>query len=152
MAEAIERTRKLTFDLRPQLLEAEGLSAAVASLGRDAAEHANFDVHLDLNVGRHSDVIESLAVRTIQEALANIQRHADPTHVHITLREDGGVITGTITDNGVGFAALTTRTHPRRFRCRVTANRTVIGAEASGEYATPCCSCDCFVPSSPWPC
>ena len=113
LAEAIERTRKLTFDLRPQLLEAEGLSAAVADLARHAADHAGFRLELELDVARYSEVVESLVFRTIHEALINIQRHAHARCVRIEIREADGVITGAIADDGAGFDVASARARAR---------------------------------------
>lgn len=113
LAEAIERTRKLTFDLRPQLLEAEGLPSAIAALAHDTTENAALDVELDLDVGRYSDVIESLVFRTVHEALANIHRHAKARRVHIVVCEVDGLISGAITDDGTGFDVNLARARSR---------------------------------------
>jgi signal transduction histidine kinase len=113
LAEAIERTRKLTFNLRPQLLEAEGLTAAVADLAHHAADDAGLRLDLDLDVDRYSDVIESLVFRTIHEALINIQRHANAECVHIAVRDACGVITGIVSDDGTGFDIASARARAR---------------------------------------
>ena len=113
LAEAIERTRKLTFNLRPQLLEAEGLTAAVSDLAHHAADHVGFHVDLDLCVARYSDVIESLVFRTIHEALINIQRHANAQRVRIEVRDADGFITGTVADDGAGFDVVVARARAR---------------------------------------
>ena len=113
LADAIERTRKLTFNLRPQLLEAEGLSAAVSDLADHAADHAGFRVELDIDLARYSDVIESLVFRTIHEALINIQRHADARSVRIDVRDVDGLITGTVADDGTGFDVASARARAR---------------------------------------
>jgi signal transduction histidine kinase len=113
LAEAIERTRKLTFNLRPQLLEAEGLTAAVSDLADHAADHAGFQVDLDLDLTRYSDVIESLVFRTIHEALINIQRHANAQRVRIEVRDADGFITGTVIDDGFGFDVASARARAR---------------------------------------
>jgi signal transduction histidine kinase len=113
LAEAIERTRKLTFDLRPQLLEAEGLTAAVSDLARHAADHAGFQLELDLDLARYSDVVESLVFRTVHEALINIQRHADAERVRVGIRDTDGLITGTVSDDGSGFDVASARARAR---------------------------------------
>jgi PAS domain S-box-containing protein len=113
LSDAIERTRKLTFDLRPQLLEAEGLASAIGALCGDVAGESGFHPELDIDVRRYSDVIESLIFRTVQEALANIQRHAHATRVRITVHETDGVVHGTITDDGGGFDVRSVRARAR---------------------------------------
>lgn len=113
LSEAIDRTRKLTFDLRPQLLEAEGLASAIEALCAEAADESGFEPELNLDVDRYSDVIESLIFRTIHEALANIQRHAHAAHVRISVHETDGVIHGSITDDGSGFDVRSARSRAR---------------------------------------
>src|SRR5262249_27722469 len=76
LAAATERTRKLTFDLRPQLLEAAGLRAAVTELTHQLADHSGVEVTLAAPAGRYRQQVESLAYRTIREALINIRTHA----------------------------------------------------------------------------
>jgi signal transduction histidine kinase len=114
LAEAIERTRKLTFDLRPQLLDAEGLPSAIAALAQHTAENATFDVELEMDVARYSDVIESLVFRTVHEALANIHRHARARRVDIVVCEVDGLISGTIADDGTGFDVNAARARSRK--------------------------------------
>jgi PAS domain S-box-containing protein len=113
LSDAIERTRKLTFDLRPQLLDAEGLAPAIGALCTEAADESGFQPELDVDVRRYSDVIESLIFRTVQEALANIQRHAHATRVRITVHEINGVVHGNITDDGTGFDVGSVRARAR---------------------------------------
>lgn len=113
LGEAIERTRKLTFNLRPQLLEAEGLTAAVSDLARHAADHAGFQLELDLDLARYSDVVESLIFRTVHEALINIQRHANAERVRVGIRDTDGLITGTVSDDGSGFDVASARARAR---------------------------------------
>jgi signal transduction histidine kinase len=104
LAEAIERTRRMTFGLRPQLLEAQGLATAIPALARRYAHQAGFRLQLELDVGRHEDVVESLVLRTIQEALANAARHAGAAEVRIRIADDDhDRIRAEIVDDGVGF-------------------------------------------------
>jgi len=147
LAEAIERTRKLTFDLRPQLLEAEGLTAAVSDLAHHSANHAGFRLDLDLDLARYSDVIESLVFRTIHEALINIQRHANAQRVCLEVRDVDGLITGTIADDGSGFDVASARARARAThhfgldnsveRLRLAGgNLTLVSTPGAGTYVT----------------
>jgi len=103
MGAAIERARRMTFDLRPPLLATQGLAAAVTELAQVAAAEAGFEVHLDMRVIRHSLGIEDLAYRTVKEALANTRKHAGASHVEIRLWDAEGALSGEITDDGIGF-------------------------------------------------
>jgi len=50
-----------------------------------------------------SPLTEIQMLRIIQEALANVRKHAEASAVHIAIHEEEGSIVGTIDDNGVGF-------------------------------------------------
>jgi signal transduction histidine kinase len=103
LAEAIERTRRMTFDLRPQLLDADGVGAAITSLAKAVATEAGFAISIDVSAERYAPVIESLVYRTVREVLTNTRKHAHAAHVHVGLREHDGALHGTITDDGRGF-------------------------------------------------
>ena len=96
MGAAIERARRMTFDLRPPLLATQGLAAAVTELAQVTAVEAGFEVHLDLSVVRHSLGIEDLAYRTIKEALTNTRKHAGAEHVEIRLWDAEGALSGEV--------------------------------------------------------
>ena len=87
---AVERTRRMTFELRPPLLEAQGLAAAVSELTSEVARECGFQATLDLNVGRHSRGVEDLAYRTVKEALANVRKHAEAGRVRVRLADGDG--------------------------------------------------------------
>jgi PAS domain S-box-containing protein len=100
---AVERTRRMTFELRPPLLEAHGLQAAVRDLADEAAREGGFEVDLHTAVDRYPFAIEDLVYRTVQEALSNVRKHAYATKVAIALHERGGSLTGWVRDDGRGF-------------------------------------------------
>jgi signal transduction histidine kinase len=103
LAEAVERTRRLMFELRPPLLETNGLRAALedtaAVLRRDSA----VEVSVVAPVGRYIPALEALVFRTIQEALSNVRKHASAHMVRIEVRDDGRVLHGRVVDDGRGF-------------------------------------------------
>jgi signal transduction histidine kinase len=103
LREAIDRTRRLTFQLRPPLLERDGLNAALRVLLDDAAEEAGWQTTLRIDCGRYGFGIEDLVYRTIQELVTNARKHANAAHLSIEIVEAGGELRSTITDDGVGF-------------------------------------------------
>jgi two-component system, NarL family, sensor histidine kinase UhpB len=103
LSDALDRTRRMTFELRPPVLETHGLHPSITDLARGTADEAEFDLDLDLRVGRYSFAAEELAYRTVQEALANVRKHARARHVLVRLRERAGALEGEITDDGAGF-------------------------------------------------
>jgi signal transduction histidine kinase len=100
LAQAVDRTRRITFELRPPLLETQGLGPALGDLVK---ELGGMQVTLDVRVGRHPFLIEDLAYRTVAEALANAQRHSMATAVRVSLTDCPEYLDGRVTDNGRGF-------------------------------------------------
>jgi len=100
---ALERTRRLMFELRPPLLEAHGLAPAV----RDLVEHANqelgLEVAVEVEVPRYAGDFETLVYRIVREAVANVRRHARARRLEVTLLHVDGELVGTVADDGLGF-------------------------------------------------
>lgn len=103
LAAAVERTRRLSFELVPPLLEVNGLEAAVSDLLAVVAADAGFAFEVSADVARHSFAVEALAYRTIQELLSNVRRHAQAANVQVRLADADGVMQGEVADDGVGF-------------------------------------------------
>jgi signal transduction histidine kinase len=103
LALALERTRRLMFELRPPLLEAHGLAPAV----RDLVAHANADLGLEvdaqIDVPRYTEAFETLVYRIVREAVANVRRHARARRLEVSLVHAGGELRGRVTDDGRGF-------------------------------------------------
>ena len=107
LADAVERTRRLTFELRPPLLEANGLACAIEELAEQVGREAGFAPAVATSLGRYSTTVEDLTYRIMQEAIANVRKHARARHVAIELRERGGRLHGLVADDGVGFEVET---------------------------------------------
>jgi signal transduction histidine kinase len=103
LEEATDRTRRLMFELRPAILHEQGLSAAVRVLADQTAREADATAHVRCPGGRYGRTTEELVYRTVQEALANVRKHARPRTVSVTLEEADGRLTGEIRDDGRGF-------------------------------------------------
>jgi signal transduction histidine kinase len=100
---ATERARTLMFELRPPLLEADGLAPAVRDAVDQAAKDAGFSPIVETSVGRYPHAVEVLVYRTIQEAITNTKKHAQASNVHVRLKEEDGTLHGVIEDDGRGF-------------------------------------------------
>jgi PAS domain S-box-containing protein len=103
LAAAVERTRRLMFELRPPLLESQGLDAALRDLAVTAAAEAGFEASAELAVGRYSEAVETLAYRTVQEAISNARKHARANTLRLALAESDGHLEGEVVDDGCGF-------------------------------------------------
>jgi PAS domain S-box-containing protein len=100
----IHRMRRLMFELRPATLDRGGLVAATRELLDGMTEDGAFEVRLQSFLTCEPRVEDRiLAYRIVQEALANIARHADAASVDVLMdeRDDGLYIR--ITDDGRGF-------------------------------------------------
>ena len=120
--QAIERTigqlghemrnlRTFITDLRPAALDDLGVPAALAALVARTTTLYNLaislDVDLDFEAGRSdrriSSDIETPIYRTVQEALTNVGKHAGAANARVEVRERGGMVTITVSDDGHGF-------------------------------------------------
>jgi signal transduction histidine kinase len=89
LSEAVDRVRRMSFELRPPLLDAQGLGPAVADLVDEVAAECNLERRLEVSLRRYSPEIEILTYRTVRELMANVRRHARAQTVELELREDG---------------------------------------------------------------
>ncbi len=100
---AVDRTRRLTFELRPPLLEAQGLESALRDLTETAAAEGSFECGVAIDVGRYPELVETLTYRIAQEAITNVRKHAAAGHLWLVLREQDGCLIGEVRDDGCGF-------------------------------------------------
>jgi two-component system, NarL family, sensor histidine kinase UhpB len=102
--ETMEIVRRLASELRPSLLDHLGLEAAIDWLVRDSAKRTGIPVTLQVDeIPPLPGEIASHAFRIIQEALTNVARHSQATHVQVSVRRMTGRILLTVEDNGVGI-------------------------------------------------
>jgi signal transduction histidine kinase len=103
IALTMERARRLIFDLNPDVLRSSGLAAAIDDLAILSHRESGVDVHVDVCPRRYPDDVETIAYRTVSEALANIRKHAQACRVQIAIRTDGDALDGRVWDDGCGF-------------------------------------------------
>ncbi|MGC8874533.1 MAG: ATP-binding protein [Chloroflexia bacterium] len=101
----LQEMRRFIFDVRPMILDDLGLVPTLRRYIQDFSERSGIEVNLVVqgSEARMPPHIEISAFRLIQEALANVARHAHASQVRIALEQEGGNLTVTIEDNGVGF-------------------------------------------------
>jgi signal transduction histidine kinase len=103
LAEAVERTRRLTFELRPPLLQQRGLVAAVAELLEETQRTTPIRTRLEAGVSRHSGDVESLCYRTVQELVGNARKHSRAATLSVALADRNGSVVAEVVDDGIGF-------------------------------------------------
>ncbi|HVT39181.1 MAG TPA: sensor histidine kinase [Gemmatimonadaceae bacterium] len=103
--EGMRGIRNVTNDLRPSLLDDLGLLPALRSLVADFAEHRGVRATLEAPnaLPLLHDEAEVALFRALQEALANVARHAGGAPTHTTIVVNGGEVVMRITDQGPGF-------------------------------------------------
>lgn len=96
--------RTFLFDLRPPLLDREGLAPALGQQLDKLAQRSACRTEFRWKVrGRLDPDLEVLVFRVVQEALANVARHAGAGRVRVTGRLVKGTLEVEVDDDGVGF-------------------------------------------------
>ncbi len=113
LSDAVERVRRLAFELHPPLLEAHGLPVALTDLLDRAARDSGFTADVVIEVGRYSFVVEDLAYRIVREAIADARAHEGTSRIEVDIREHRGAIHGRIWDDGWGTPARRSDDRPR---------------------------------------
>ena len=113
LAHAMERVRRLTFELHPPLLEAHGLPVALTDLIDRAARESGLATDVVIDVGRYPFVVEDLAYRVVREAIADARAHAGTSRLEVDVREHRGAVHGRIWDNGLDAPARRADDRPR---------------------------------------
>jgi PAS domain S-box-containing protein len=104
--QTIQSVRKISTELRPGILDALGLVAAVEWAAEEFQNRTGIRCHLDLPKAplEISQERATAISRIFQETLTNIARHADATQVHICLARENGSLSLEVDDNGVGVS------------------------------------------------
>jgi PAS domain S-box-containing protein len=97
---AIDRTRRLMFEIRPAALEREGLAAMISRVARDGPW---LSAHVDIPIERQSQTVEALCYRSLRELIVNARKHSQATTLRVSGHESGGRLAFTVADDGVGF-------------------------------------------------
>lgn len=101
---ALIEMRTLLFELKPQSLQNANIATLIRQLANTLSGRASLNMTLELadNVDCPTDVKTAL-FRITQEALNNIVKHAQASHVMIGLKQEGASVCLMIADDGVGF-------------------------------------------------
>jgi signal transduction histidine kinase len=104
--DALEGVRRMAAGLRPAAVEELGLAAALDQLARECSRTLGIGVEVDAGelegAGLSVDA-EAGLYRIVQEALANVGRHARARLAEVRLRRDGTELRLTVRDDGRGF-------------------------------------------------
>ncbi|MEZ5364872.1 MAG: sensor histidine kinase [Bryobacterales bacterium] len=105
--EAIHNVREMSQLLHPAILDHFGLAGGLRWLAETYSQRTGIEVTFDTDFeGRLPSDARAHLFRIAQEALTNVSRHSQATHVEITLRTFGDQIVLQIADNGKGLRPI----------------------------------------------
>lgn len=104
--QTVTSVRRIAADLRPVMLDNLGLAPTLEWLTRDFSTRAGIPVSLSMpneDLGASGDAATAV-FRIVQEALTNVARHAQATHVQVEVTRTGGDVLVRVTDDGCGIS------------------------------------------------
>lgn len=106
LGHSINALREIAYNLRPPILDQLGLRSAIFQFGQDFTAKSGVDVDFS-SAGMDelplSSDVEINLFRLIQEAFANVHKHAQATEVKIRLVASFPSVVLRIEDDGMGF-------------------------------------------------
>lgn len=105
LSKAISEVRRISHDLRPAMLDGLGLPAALENIGAEVARRSGLDIQVSQHLqSEHLPELQAVSLfRVAQEALRNVECHAEATRVQIVLDDAHDQLVLRITDDGRGF-------------------------------------------------
>jgi signal transduction histidine kinase len=97
--------QRISSELRPKILDSVGLVAAIEWHTREFTKRTGIQVQLKQNaeLPKIEDIIATGVYRIVQEALTNVARHSQASHVDIGIVLNDGTLCVKISDNGKGL-------------------------------------------------
>lgn len=106
VTQTIQETRTISNNLMPTVLSDFGIVSALKMLAendRNEAVDVTFKTNLTADMPRLDKNVEITLYRVTQEAVSNAVRHANPSYIHIELKERGNMLQLLVSDDGKGF-------------------------------------------------
>jgi signal transduction histidine kinase len=101
---ALDDVHRLILDLRPSVLDDLGLASAVQWYADRTLSSRGVAVRCEVGeLPGLTPELETALFRICQEALSNVARHAQASHVLVELRCEGRALCIDVEDDGVGF-------------------------------------------------
>jgi PAS domain S-box-containing protein len=105
---AVGNVGRIITDLRPSILDHQGLWAALEWQAHEFVQSAELELDWDMQVPDAPDLAEPVALaafRIFQEMLSNVGRHARASRIAVRIVGDPERLRITVEDNGIGAAA-----------------------------------------------
>ncbi len=134
---AISRLRHLLFELRPPVLDSEGLSAALGTYLEEVDDDGTaYRLDDELSV-QPSPETRTILYRIVQEALTNVRKHAQAGQATVTLREVKNGFLVRISDDGVGLVGEDSQPVPGHLGLAAMRERATLAGGWLSIEATP---------------
>lgn len=104
--DSIRECRRISYNLRPSVLEQFGLKAAIEDMCKEVNGAINFKPYFAGSPVRLPKLLEVAIYRIAQELITNVVKHAHATKGSIKLSFTKKSIMITVEDNGIGFNTL----------------------------------------------
>jgi len=103
--QATQEARLALFELRPLILETQGLVPALESYVQQLQDSEAFALHLQAadNLPDLRNTVAGMVFAIVQEALNNAKKHAAPRDIWLSLSQEDDWLKVVIEDNGHGF-------------------------------------------------
>lgn len=102
---AVDNVGRIITDLRPSILDHQGLWAALEWQAHEFVQSAELELEWDMQVPDAPDLAETVAMavfRIFQEMLSNVGRHAQASRISVRIVGDEQRLRITVEDNGIG--------------------------------------------------
>jgi signal transduction histidine kinase len=110
--ESLADMRLLIYELRPPILEKEGLVAAIRNRLTSVEDRAGIKASLNSSLTHRLPFeVEEGLYQIAREALNNIIKHAHAKNISIHIQEEPGAVVMEISDDGIGFVPATAGRH-----------------------------------------
>lgn len=106
MEQAIIELRRISRDLRPPQLDDLGLVAGIEAYINDMRQRTELELVFEHDIDGVEMVqeVETTLYRVIQEAVHNVEKHAQAQGVDIIMQREGQLLILTVSDDGIGIA------------------------------------------------
>lgn len=111
--QSLQAVRQSVAKLRQDPLAGNNLETAIAHLLQSLQTHQSPPFNITQSISLNHPLPSNLNVllyRVVQEGLTNIVKHANATHIHLTLTNSPAIVTLVLEDDGNGFDVQKART------------------------------------------
>jgi signal transduction histidine kinase len=104
-----EQLRRISHELHPNIVDDLGAGDAIEFISREFARRTGVKLAIDVHLDQHCPAaLGAVVYRFVQEALNNIDEHAQAASASIAIARSGSQLQCVVSDDGVGFDVAAT--------------------------------------------